>query len=158
MDHYEPQRRTKRIKLQDRNQNQHDNSAEPVSCPLRKMDSNGDIFWEIAKSRRLTLSTFRGQTLLSIREYYTKDGQELPGKKGISLPVDQFSSLVSLLPDVEVILREKGQTIPRPEYGRTSAAVHDDENKPRSKVGLEEPQSSKANIEVTSDEDEEGDA
>lgn len=46
-----------------------------------KLDSNGDIYWEISKARRLTISSFCGKTLVSIREYYEKDGHELPGKK-----------------------------------------------------------------------------
>lgn len=33
--------------------------------------------------RRVTISSFRGKTLVNIREYYEKDGQELPGKKVI---------------------------------------------------------------------------
>lgn len=31
--------------------------------------------------RRVTVSSFRGQTMVNLREYYEKDGQELPGKK-----------------------------------------------------------------------------
>eukprot|EP00960_Hanusia_phi_P064390 765782-Hanusia_phi.AAC.5 len=33
--------------------------------------------------RRLTVSKYRDQTYVSIREFYAKDGQMLPGKKGI---------------------------------------------------------------------------
>lgn len=46
-----------------------------------KIDSNGDRYWEISKMRRVSVSTFRGKTMVNIREYYEKDGQELPGKK-----------------------------------------------------------------------------
>lgn len=46
-----------------------------------KTDSNGDQYWEISKMRRVTVSEFRGKTMVSVREYYEKDGQELPGKK-----------------------------------------------------------------------------
>lgn len=46
-----------------------------------KIDPNGDRYWEISKMRRVTISTFRGKTMVSIREYYEKDGKELPGKK-----------------------------------------------------------------------------
>lgn len=46
-----------------------------------KVDSNGDTYWEISRLRRVTISTFRGKTMVNIREYYEKDGQELPGKK-----------------------------------------------------------------------------
>lgn len=46
-----------------------------------KVDANGDHYWEISKLRRVTVSSFRGKTLVNIREYYEKDGKELPGKK-----------------------------------------------------------------------------
>jgi hypothetical protein len=46
-----------------------------------KVDANGDKFWELSKMRRVTISSFRGKILVNIREYYEKDGQELPGKK-----------------------------------------------------------------------------
>lgn len=46
-----------------------------------KVDANGDRYWEISKQRRVTISSFRGKTLVNVREYYEKDGQELPGKK-----------------------------------------------------------------------------
>lgn len=46
-----------------------------------KIDSNGDRYWEISKMRRVTISSFRGKTQVNVREYYEKDGQELPGKK-----------------------------------------------------------------------------
>lgn len=46
-----------------------------------KTDTNGDVYWEISKLRRVTVSEFRGKTMVSVREYYEKDGRELPGKK-----------------------------------------------------------------------------
>lgn len=46
-----------------------------------KVDTNGDKYWEISKMRRVTVSSFRGKPMVSVREYYEKDGQELPGKK-----------------------------------------------------------------------------
>lgn len=44
-------------------------------------DDNGDSFWEISKARRVVLSDFKGKKMISIREYYEKDGKSLPGKK-----------------------------------------------------------------------------
>lgn len=51
------------------------------SAASSKVDANGDRYWEISKARRATVSTFRGKKMVNIREYYEKDGQELPGKK-----------------------------------------------------------------------------
>lgn len=115
-----------------------------------KVDANGDHYWEISKLRRVTVSSFRGKTLVNIREYYEKDGKELPGKKGISMPVDQFSSLVSLLPEIETTLQQSGESLPRPDYSsyesRTGAQKSDGKQE-----GAVSP---KKNIEATSEEDE----
>lgn len=56
-----------------------------------KVDANGDRFWEISKMRRITVSSFRGKRMVNIREYYEKDGQELPGKKVIEILLDFFT-------------------------------------------------------------------
>lgn len=47
-------------------------------------DSDGNPYWEISKGRRVTISEFKGRTLVNVREYYQKDDQWLPGKKVIS--------------------------------------------------------------------------
>ncbi|OAX82642.1 hypothetical protein ACJ72_03004 [Emergomyces africanus] len=82
----------------------------------KSIDSNGDIYWNISRLRRLTVSSFKGRTMVSVREYYEKDGQELPGKKGISMPLEQFNTLILLLPDVEEVVKEKGGSLDRPNY------------------------------------------
>jgi len=53
----------------------------PGHPPDRGVDDNGDVFWEISNQRRVTISSFKGKTFVNIREYYEKDGKELPGKK-----------------------------------------------------------------------------
>ncbi|KAI9373134.1 transcriptional Coactivator p15-domain-containing protein [Aspergillus egyptiacus] len=127
------------------------NSHESVT---RKEDTNGDSYWEISKMRRVTISSFRGKIMVNIREYYEKEGEELPGKKGISLPVDQFSTLLTLLPDIETALQEKGVSIPRPNYvdlGTSSDSVDDQDDSTDELSGAHPP---RKNIEATSDEDE----
>lgn len=50
-------------------------------------DEGGLIICRLSDKRRVTLSEFRGKTLVSIREYYKRDGKELPSAKGNFFPV-----------------------------------------------------------------------
>ncbi|KAJ5486357.1 ssDNA-binding transcriptional regulator [Penicillium desertorum] len=117
-----------------------------------KTDSNGDRYWEISKMRRVTISSFRGKTQVNVREYYEKDGQELPGKKGISMPVDQFAAIVSLLPEIEKALKENGETLPRPVYSADGGQSDQGE---QGQANPDNQSPSKQNIEATSDEESE---
>jgi len=57
--------------------------------------------------RYVGVSEFRGKKLISIREYYTTDDGEMrPGKKGISLTVDQWKKFKTVIKDVDADLEE----------------------------------------------------
>ena len=53
------------------------------------MNSEGEKYINLGKKKRATVRSFKGIPLLDIREFYGADGQEKPGKKGISLTLDQ---------------------------------------------------------------------
>ncbi|WEW57942.1 hypothetical protein PRK78_003409 [Emydomyces testavorans] len=128
-------------------------AAHSPSTNAPRTDSNGDPYWEISRQRRVTVSSFKGRTMINIREYYEKDGQDLPGKK--------FNALVGLLPNLEEVVKQKGGVIMRPEYGGDAHGGGGDEEME------EEEQEQKAkrkkvvppekNIEATSEESEEED-
>ncbi|KAL4903740.1 hypothetical protein BDW74DRAFT_38956 [Aspergillus multicolor] len=128
--------------------------GSPRGNMTSKKDSNGDTYWEISKMRRVTISSFRGKAMVSIREYYEKNGEELPGKKGISLPIDQFSALLTLLPGIEIALQEEGVAIPRPNYANQGTNSDGDEGDDDSTDELSRARPTRKNIEATSDEDE----
>ncbi|MCJ1310888.1 hypothetical protein MMC25_004556 [Agyrium rufum] len=117
--------------------------------------ADGEEFWELSDKRRVTISDFHGKWMVGIREYYEKDGKALPGKKGISMPVEQFAMLVELLPHLESVLKSKGQKLPRPDYsskeavGDATKGDEEDEDEAKS-----EEEDAKANFEATSEEDE----
>lgn len=90
--------------------------------------------------------------MVNIREFYEKDGKSLPGKAGINMPIDQFQTFLTLLPQVLEELSDKGIEIEMPDLGATkskhfSKSASDDEEEVESKP-------KKSNIEATSDEDE----
>ncbi|EPS44269.1 hypothetical protein H072_1770 [Dactylellina haptotyla CBS 200.50] len=112
-------------------------SSSSVAKPpdgARHTDEEGNFFWELGgKSRRVTVSEFKGNVLVSVREYYEKDGKSLPGKKGISMTLDQFNQLIRVLPALEEAIGQKSSSgVVRPIY--TTSAKHD---APEEKTSLE---------------------
>lgn len=55
----------------------------------------------LGKNKFVTVREFRGKTLIDIREYFEKDGQLLPGKKGISLSREQYTDLKKMLSEID---------------------------------------------------------
>ncbi|KAK9691966.1 hypothetical protein RND81_09G232200 [Saponaria officinalis] len=56
-----------------------------------KVDTNNDddddniVVCEISRNRRVSVRTWQGKVVVDIREFYSKDGKQLPGKKGLYL-------------------------------------------------------------------------
>ena len=53
------------------------------------MTNLGEQYIDLGKKKRATVRSFKGIVLLDIREFYGADNQEKPGKKGISLTLEQ---------------------------------------------------------------------
>jgi len=75
----------------------------PKSKPAAKASkSDEEKKYELGRLRYVSVSEFRGKKMISIREYYqADDGEERPGKKGISLSVEQWQKLKSHMDDVD---------------------------------------------------------
>ncbi|ELR09683.1 hypothetical protein VC83_06232 [Pseudogymnoascus destructans] len=110
----------------------------------------GEKFWELSQgrnSRRIGISEFKGTRLINIREYYQNPaGDLLPGKKGISLPLDQYKVLLQAIPDINAALTAMGETVESGDAAPRKARVKGAD------AGAKEQ---RANIDETSDEDEE---
>ncbi|KAH8282588.1 hypothetical protein KR054_008584 [Drosophila jambulina] len=62
--------------------------------------SGGDGPWVLEKLRQVRINEFRGRKMIDIREHYEKDGQILPGKKGISLSIQQWKKLLEMAEEI----------------------------------------------------------
>ncbi|GAB0095462.1 RNA polymerase II transcriptional coactivator [Sergentomyia squamirostris] len=73
-----------------------DNSAKQSSSS----GSDGNLEWLLEGKRFVKINEFRGRQMIDIREYYEKDGELKPGKKGISLSTTQWKKLCGLVDEI----------------------------------------------------------
>ncbi|OIW28882.1 PC4-domain-containing protein [Coniochaeta ligniaria NRRL 30616] len=134
-----------------------DNSAEERSLkPSKKAkgDKSGKTtdaegpFWELSSKRRVNVTKFNKALLVNIREYYEAGGELKPGKKGISLSVEQYKEFLKAIPAINEQLRKEGHDVD--DVGESESA--EEQEKPKAKKTTKES-SRKANIEATSDEE-----
>ena len=72
-------------------------------------DSEEAVRFELSKNRFATVSEFKGKVRVDIREFYmTDEGERKPGKKGISLSMDEWKKLTSQVDDIEKKIKEIG--------------------------------------------------
>ncbi|KMT14046.1 hypothetical protein BVRB_4g078750 [Beta vulgaris subsp. vulgaris] len=82
-----------------------DGNAPPKKS-AKHNDEDGILVCELSKSRRVTVRSWQGKVVVDIREFYTKDGKELPGRKGISLTMDQWKILRDHAEDIDQAVAE----------------------------------------------------
>ncbi|KAB2597162.1 RNA polymerase II transcriptional coactivator KIWI-like [Pyrus ussuriensis x Pyrus communis] len=78
--------------------------APPKKASKRDTDSDSsdDItVCEISKNRRVSVRNWNGKVVVDIREFYVKDGKQMPGKKGISLTMDQWNVLRNHVEEID---------------------------------------------------------
>ncbi|KAH7410060.1 transcriptional Coactivator p15-domain-containing protein [Phaeosphaeria sp. MPI-PUGE-AT-0046c] len=87
--------------------------------PVLKTDGDKQHYVGLNASgkRRVTVRDFKDNVLIDIREHWTDDSGDLkPGRKGISLNLEQYNTLIAALPLLEVALAEKKAQAARPDY------------------------------------------
>lgn len=55
--------------------------------------NDNEVKIHLGKSKYVSIRKFNGKQIIDIREFYEKDGEELPGKKGIALTKDLWEEL-----------------------------------------------------------------
>jgi len=83
-------------------QQQQEQEQEVRGTQDKEVDDDGDlIICKLSETRKVTIQDFKGKTLVSIREYYRKDGKDLPTSKGISLTEEQWLAFKKNVPAIE---------------------------------------------------------
>ncbi|GLU12609.1 hypothetical protein SLE2022_292740 [Rubroshorea leprosula] len=100
----------KRKDDEDRASEENDGRAPPKKAAktsaVDSEDSDEIIVCEISKNRRVAVRNWQGKIWVDIREFYVKDGKQLPGKKGISLSMDQWKVLRDHVKEIDKALAE----------------------------------------------------
>ncbi|XP_022925285.1 RNA polymerase II transcriptional coactivator KIWI-like [Cucurbita moschata] len=80
----------------------------PPKKTLKKDSEETDeiVVCEISKNRRVMVRNWQGKIVVDIREFYVKDGKEMPGKKGISLSLDQWNVLRNHVEEIDKAVNE----------------------------------------------------
>ncbi|RDX85469.1 RNA polymerase II transcriptional coactivator KELP [Mucuna pruriens] len=103
----EKQEEEEQQQQQDENHEEEEEEEEQGVSKGKEYDDEGDlIICKLSDKRRVTIQDFRGKTLVSMREYYKKDGKELPTSKGISLTEEQWSAFKKNVPAIEKAIKK----------------------------------------------------
>ncbi|KAI2625894.1 PC4-domain-containing protein [Hypoxylon sp. NC1633] len=124
-------------------------SGAAGGVPDSGKDDDGNSFWSLGGTRRATISPYNGKTYINIREYYTDaSGSLRPGKKGIMLGLESYNKLLDVIPSINAELQEDG-------HETTVISTSAPAREPPAKAQPKKVKSkAKANIEATSDEEE----
>ena len=63
--------------------------------------------WNIGRNRMVAVKKFKNQHYVDIREFYVKQGELRPGKKGIFLKLEEFLVLAKLAPEIQKHLEDE---------------------------------------------------
>uniref|UniRef100_A0A0K0EEH6 PC4 domain-containing protein n=1 Tax=Strongyloides stercoralis TaxID=6248 RepID=A0A0K0EEH6_STRER len=103
-----PKKEKKRNKRKENEENDEKVSLKKKQKMEGKEDTNSDEasfivgkdgvkMYSLGNERYVSRSGFKGKEYINIREYYKADGELKPGKKGISLTIEQFENLKKVM-------------------------------------------------------------
>jgi hypothetical protein len=79
-------------------------AAAAVTKRLQSGETTDLIVAELGKNRRVTVGSFRGAATVGVREFYEKNGEMLPGFRGLNMSKEQWDVLVAHVQAVDEAL------------------------------------------------------
>ncbi|CAM0945681.1 unnamed protein product [Alopecurus aequalis] len=67
---------------------------------------DGTVVAQISKNKKVSVRSWNGKVMVDIREFYDKDGKDLPSRKGISLSMDQWKILRDNVKAIDEAIKE----------------------------------------------------
>ncbi|KAF8794298.1 Activated RNA polymerase II transcriptional like protein [Argiope bruennichi] len=89
----------------DRNPPAKKSKNEKPAAAAASTSDDGDLI-KLSKYRYVSVREFRGKLMVDIREYYEKDGEMKPGKKGICLNMEQWNALKEQMDNIEAAIKK----------------------------------------------------
>ncbi|EGR30390.1 RNA polymerase ii transcriptional coactivator, putative [Ichthyophthirius multifiliis] len=66
-----------------------------------KKQSDGSLYFDLDDKKRVSIRKFKGKLYIDVREFYEKDGDMLPGKKGIALTLSNWEQLKGIINNID---------------------------------------------------------
>ncbi|KAK7397441.1 hypothetical protein VNO78_18613 [Psophocarpus tetragonolobus] len=89
--------------------NQH--FRDTVVANLKRDEYGERVICQLSNGRNVAVNDFKGKTMVSIRDFYMRDGKLLPSRKGISLSSEQWSTFKKSVPAIEEAITKMEERI-----------------------------------------------
>lgn len=80
-------------------------NANGNKIPEKEMNDDGSEYFSLGRSRRISLTSYKGSKLIDIREFYEdkKTGDMKPGKKGITLNQSEWKNILAVADQLKFV-------------------------------------------------------
>jgi len=68
-------------------------------------NTENEKYIDLGRKKRVTVRNYKGMTQIDIREYYDANGEEKPGKKGISLNPEQWAEFKQYIATIDDLVK-----------------------------------------------------
>lgn len=98
----------KKLRKEEDPKNSEEQEEESSSSkPKKSVNRDGYDYWCLSNNKRVSVGSFKGKVNVNLREYFEKDGDWFPTKKGLTLSLEQWEYLKQLVQDIDKSISSK---------------------------------------------------